>query len=95
MHYNKIADVSFLSSLFKNGLFYNGINAAQSSLSTILISGHVITIGACAIVRSFMKGVFELRPQTVRYKCIWDVNIVLNYLKNFFPLCEVSLDSLT
>ena len=42
-----------------------------------------------------MKGVFELRPPTARYKYIWDVNIVLSYLKNFYPLEELSLSYLT
>ena len=32
-----------------------------------------------------MKGVYELEPPIPKYTCIWDVNIVLNYIKLFGP----------
>ena len=38
-----------------------------------------------------MKGVFALRPSLPRYNFIWDANIVLEYLKNFYPYEGMSL----
>ena len=40
-----------------------------------------------------MKGIFELKPPTPRYEFIWDVNIVLDYLKTIDE--NVSLEVLT
>ena len=42
-----------------------------------------------------MKGVFELKPALPRYSDIWDVNIVLDYLKTFNDLISISLKALT
>ena len=32
-----------------------------------------------------MRGVFNLQPQVLRYKEIWDVCVVLSYLRQLFP----------
>ena len=42
-----------------------------------------------------MRGVFELKPALPRYSDIWDVNIVLDYLKTFNDLTSISLKALT
>ena len=41
-----------------------------------------------------MKGVLELKPALPRYSDIWDVNIVLDYLKTFNDLTSISLKAL-
>ena len=46
-------------------------------------------------MRRFLKGVFELSPSFPRYQCIWDVNIVLDYLRTTFMSTGMSLKSLT
>ena len=42
-----------------------------------------------------MKGVFELRTPQPRYHSIWDVSVVLQYLRTLGPNNELHLQSLT
>ncbi|MES9902005.1 MAG: tyrosine-type recombinase/integrase [Sedimenticola sp.] len=42
-----------------------------------------------------MKGVFNDRPVLPRYTAIWDVSIVLNYIKALAPVDDLSLKLLT
>ena len=71
----------FLTELFDAGEGYSAINTARSALSSFITSEAGITIGNFPSVKRFMKGVFALRPSLPRYEFIWDVNIVLDYLK--------------
>ena len=43
----------------------------------------------------YMKGIFELRPALPKYTEIWDVNVVLNYLKTFDEVSVIPLKELT
>ena len=95
MHYNEGMVIKFLTERFNDGLSYSAINSARSALSTFLVHEYGLTIGNSSLVKRFMKGVFELRPPKPRYKSIWDVNIVLNYLSVFYPLEGLSLNCLT
>ena len=72
----------FLTELYEKGLGYSGLNTARSALSAAF-SYEEQTIGSLHMIKRFMKGVFETRPPSPRYDFIWDVNIVLDYLKNF------------
>ena len=81
--------------LFNQGLGYSSLNTARSALSAILVNDHGLTIGNFASVKRFLKGVFELRPPTPRYGYIWDANIVLGFLTNFYPLEDMPLSYLT
>ena len=47
------------------------------------------------MVVRFLKGVYNLRPVIQRNVDIWDVSIVLNYLKHLSPVCDISLKDLT
>ena len=42
-----------------------------------------------------MKGVFGLRPSTPRYDHLWDVDIVIDFLKNYYPYKGMPLPILT
>ena len=95
MLYDELSVVAFLTFLYNNGLGYSSINTARCALSTILINYHGATVGSSALVKRFVKGIFELRPPIARYEYIWDVNIVLEYLKNFSPDEDLPLDMLT
>ena len=87
--------IEFLVSLYKAGLGYSAINTARSALSTILICKDGFKFGEHPLVCRYMKGVFELKPALPRYSEIWDVNIVLDYLKTFKDLRTISLKELT
>ena len=43
----------------------------------------------------FMKGVFQSRPTFPKNTEIWDVNVVLSYLKTLSPIAKLSLKDLT
>ena len=95
LHYNEILVIEFLTSLFNNKASYSAINTARCALSTLLVNDSNVTIGNSSLVKRFLKGVYELRPIRPRYNIIWDINIVLDFLKNFYPEDELSLDIIT
>ena len=47
------------------------------------------------LVTRYLKGVFNTRPSFPRYKQVWDVTIVLKFLKSLDPLDSLSLKDLT
>lgn len=52
-------------------------------------------VGTHPVVCKFLKGVFNKRPPLARYKEIWDVKPVLNYLRSLSPVRFISLKQLT
>lgn len=84
-----------MTELFTCNASYSAINTARSALSTLLVNESGITIGNSPLVKRFFKGIFELKPPLARYDTIWDVNIVLNFLKNLYPNCDYPLDIVT
>lgn len=95
MLYNEINVVEYLTTLYFSGIGYSSINSARSALSTFIVNDVGLSIGNSPIVKRFMKGVFELRPSQPKYKFIWDVKIVLDFLQNYFPNDELPLSILT
>lgn len=93
--YDEILVVEFLVKLFHTGLKYSAINTARSALSTFLVNDFGLTIGNSPIVKRLLKGVFEMKPPLARYSVIWDVNIVLDYLRHLYPNEELPLSILT
>lgn len=43
----------------------------------------------------FLKGVFNLQPPVPRYKEVWNVSIVLRFLKTLSPVASLSLKNLS
>lgn len=87
--------LEFLYQQYENGLSYSGINTARSALSTVIFLPDGGSFGNHPLVSRFLKGVFESRPSLPRYKDIWDVSVVLDYLKTLPPLEELSLKDIT
>ena len=87
--------IEFLVSLCKSGLGYSAINTARSALSSILVLEDGVKFGEHPLVPRCMKGIFELKPALPKYTEIWDVNIVLGYLRAAAPLRSLSLKQLT
>jgi hypothetical protein len=54
-----------------------------------------VKFGEQPLVCRYMKGVFQLRPALPRYSDIWDVNVVLTYLKTFTEAALLSIKDLT
>ena len=84
-----------MGELFNQGIGYSGLNTARSALSTIVVLSNNASFGTHPLVCRFMKGVFEMRPSLPRYKDIWDVSTVLEYLKTLHPPEDLTLKELT
>lgn len=78
--------IEFLTELYHNGYGYSAVNTARSALSAIHNG-----IGSDPMICRFMKGVFNLRPSRPRYTTVWDMSIVLDYLRSCSPARELSL----
>ena len=73
--------LDFLASLFNSGFAYRTINNYRSAISAYheYIDGK--PIGKHPKVCTLVAGVFNQRPPQPRYCFIWDVEIVLKYVK--------------
>ncbi len=88
--------LEFLTELFyKYNLKYSALNTARSALSSFLVLDGVHTVGTHPLISRFMKGVFVERPAVPRYTVIWNVRVVLNYLRKFSPLESLGLRDLS
>ena len=87
--------LNFLAELYGKELSYNALNTARSALSTVIFPPEGGTFGDHPLVTKFLKGVFDMRPSLPRYQEIWDVSIVLRYLKFLSPLNKLSLKELS
>ena len=85
----------FLTELFEANCGYSALNTARSALSTFIVLPGNISVGNHPLVTRFMKGVFQSRPTFPKYAEIWDVNVVLSYLKTLSPVAKLSLKDLT
>ena len=81
--------LKFLTEMFQKGYGYSTINSERAALSS------VNDTGSEPLVCRFMRGVFNLRPARLRYSSIWDVSIVLNYLRRLVPAANLSLHMLS
>ena len=87
--------VAFLTQLFDLGLSYSAINAARSALSNILPMYDNVPFGQHQVVCRVLKGMYNRRPQRSRYTSTWDVDIVLEYLRELSPLCTLTFKDLS
>ena len=85
----------FLTDLFDKGLSYSAINIARSALSALLPMFEGSPFGSHPIVSRIMRGIYNKRPQRSRYASTWDVDIVLDYVKELTPLRKLTLRDLT
>ena len=81
----------FLTDIFKSGSGYSTINTARSALSSIIVLPNGATFGEHPLVRRFLEGVFELKPSLPKYNEIWDVSLVLEYLRHLPGLENINL----
>ncbi|CAB4032873.1 Transposon Ty3-G Gag-Pol poly, partial [Paramuricea clavata] len=87
--------IEFLVSLYHLGIGYSAINTARSALSNLLILDEGVKFGEHPLVIRYMKGIFEIRPALPKYSEIWDVIVVLNYLKTLEQVASLPLKELT
>ena len=91
-----ITDIlDFLSHLFESGLEYRTINNHRSAISAFHDPIEGIHTGKHKLVCTLMTGIANERPPQPRYNNIWDVQIVLNFIKTLPDYNNLSLRQLT
>lgn len=83
--------IDFLTNCFESGASYGTLNNHRSAISLISFN----KIGDSDQIKRFFKGVFKMKPVFPRYDITWDPHIVLNFLSNFYPNSELSLEVLS
>ena len=86
--------IEFLTQLFRSWIGYSTINTARSALSSVITLSGGTPVGEHPLICRFVKGVFELRPCLPKYTEIWDVAMMLNYLKTLDPPRGLTLKNL-
>lgn len=87
----------FLTELYETGIGYSAINTAKCALSNLVtLSGlDNVQYGNHALVKRFIKGIFNCCPSMPKYTQICDVSLVLQYLKSIslehIPLKQLTL----
>lgn len=88
--------IDFLTFLFhERNLSYSAINSARSALSSFLEHTPGVSIGQHPLIVRFLKGVFQQRPALPKNIVVWDVNIVLKFVMQWYPLDRVGLKETT
>ena len=92
---NISAVLRFLTEIYDNHKSYSTVNTARCALSSFLVldSGH--TVGTHPLVSRFVRGVYNMSPPVPRYTEVWDVRIVLNFLRSWAPVSTLGLRDLT
>lgn len=81
----------FLTERFHKGDTYGSLNSHRSALSLLL--GNNLTLDDQ--IKRLLKGAYKLRPALPKYTNTWDPQIVLNYVANWMPNVELSLENIT
>lgn len=87
--------LKFLTELYESNCSYSTLNSVRSALSTIITLPGNISVGNHPLITRFLKGVFQTRPSLPRYTSIWDVGVVLTFLKTLSPASKLILKDLT
>ncbi len=95
-----VTDVlEFLYSLYEQELSYSTTNTARSAFTSYLMNTDLrdtpCTVSTHPFINRFMKRAFNSRKPTPKYSETWDVNIVLGFIKKWYPLNALSLKDLT
>ena len=85
----------FLTLIYEQTHSYSAINTARCALSSFIISDSGRTISTHPLISCFVRGVFNLHPPAPRYSEIWDVRLVLDYMRSLLPLSSLGLRDVT
>ena len=76
-------------------LGYSALNTARSALSSILPLINAIPIGQHPLVKTYLRGAYNINPPAPRYSETWDPEQLLRLLKQWSPPDTLSLQMLT
>lgn len=78
--------IIFLTEQFQTGNAYSTLNSQHAALVLLFD----ITASDKAILKRFLKGIYNQRPSRPRYNSTWDPQPVLKFLASLFPLEDIS-----
>ncbi|KAI5636594.1 hypothetical protein NE865_10710 [Phthorimaea operculella] len=84
--------LSFLTEQFHKGASYGSLNSHRSAL--VLFLGDS-SISSNESIKRLLKGTFRLRPNLPKYNHTWDPQKVLDYIADWYPNCDLSLEKIT
>lgn len=87
--------LKFLSWLHHSGYQYRTINVYRSAISSVLPFVDNLPFGQHYIVKHLMKGILKENPPLPKYTVLWDVDLVLSYLKDLPDNKDLSLKVLS
>jgi len=87
--------VNYLTTLFEQGKEYNTINGHRSAISFYHEIVEGLPVGQHPLVTSLLKGVSRQRPPMPKYTEIWDIDTVLNGMKELPGNEHLQLKQLT
>ena len=87
--------MNFFNVLYDAGLGYSSINIARAALSCLGLMFDNVLVGKHPIVIRYLKGVYNLRPVTTKNSFVWDVSVVLQYLRKLSPVHMLCLKQLS
>ena len=77
--------INYLASLFQQGYEYGTICSHRSAISAYHDSVDGKPIGQNSQISHVLKGIFNNRPPKPRYPFIWDMQLVVDYIKQHWP----------
>ena len=87
--------IEFLTTQFKERKQYSTMNSYRSALSATLppIEGH--QVGQHPLVCRLLQGMFNQRPPAPRYRTVWSVDTVIEYIQSHLSSTDLSLKNLS
>ena len=77
--------VQFLTDLHVEGKEYSTVNTYRSAISMSHVSVDGVVVGKYPTVCRLMQGIFNSRPPKPKYKSVWDVDVVVTYIRSMEP----------
>ena len=77
------------------GTGYRTACLTRSALNSYVTIAEGMALTHHPLVRRFVAGVYNTRPPMPRYIQVWDIGIVISYLRGLGETCNLSLKLLT
>ena len=87
--------VQFLTDLHVEGKEYSTVNTYRSAISMSHVSVEGVVFGKHPTVCRLMQGIFNSRPPKPKYKSVWDVDVVVTYIRSMEPSEQLSIKDLS
>ena len=87
--------VKYLRKKYENGSSYSTVNLHRCAISKLHTGFGGSSIGEHPLVSQAVKAVFRLRPPLPKYRTVFDISTVLDYVASLEPLQTLPLKQLT